>query len=562
MKTLLQHVDYIRYEVTRETKLAQKISEKEKKGAMEECLFVRFASEKSDEGNEKEIVEKTIADLKDVLKQINCKKVFLYPYVHLLYGTEPSSPQTALKIMDMLEEQLKKEDIEVEHAPFGYYKMFEMKCKGHPLSELSRVITAGKEENPITKKLAKQTARIDKEKLSENDHRILGPKLGLFSFQEVGPGTVFFHNKGMIIRNKLIEFWRAEHKKADYQEINTPIILDKSLWQVSGHWEHYKDLMFFTKDEDREFALKPMNCPGAILVYKSSYRSYRELPLRLAELGLVNRNELSGVLAGLFRLRSFTQDDAHIFATEEQVEGEIERVVKLTDYFYKKFGFEYYVELSTRPEKSMGTDEQWKKAEKGLEDALKNLKLKYKVNKGEGAFYGPKIDFHIKDSLGRNWQCATVQVDFQQPQRFDLSYVDRDGKQKMPVIIHRVIYGSIERFIGILVEHYKGAFPLWLAPAQVTVLSMSDKNVKYAEGVRKKLEEAGLKVISDFEPNTIDYKVRNAELQKINYILVCGEKEEEKKTIAVRSHKEGKVQYGVKIEEFVKDALKQIEEMK
>jgi len=258
----------------------------------------------------------------------------------------------------------------------------------------------------------------------------------------------------------------------------------------------------------------------------------------------------------------FTQDDAHIFATEEQVEGEIERVVKLTDYFYKKFGFEYYVELSTRPEKSMGTDEQWKKAEKGLEDALKNLKLKYKVNKGEGAFYGPKIDFHIKDSLGRNWQCATVQVDFQQPQRFDLSYVDRDGKQKMPVIIHRVIYGSIERFIGILVEHYKGAFPLWLAPAQVTVLSMSDKNVKYAEGVRKKLEEAGLKVISDFEPNTIDYKVRNAELQKINYILVCGEKEEEKKTIAVRSHKEGKVQYGVKIEEFVKDALKQIEEMK
>jgi len=296
MKTLLQHVDYIRYEVTRETKLAQKISEKEKKGAMEECLFVRFASEKSDEGNEKEIVEKTIADLKDVLKQINCKKVFLYPYVHLLYGTEPSSPQTALKIMDMLEEQLKKEDIEVEHAPFGYYKMFEMKCKGHPLSELSRVITAGKEENPITKKLAKQTARIDKEKLSENDHRILGPKLGLFSFQEVGPGTVFFHNKGMIIRNKLIEFWRAEHKKADYQEINTPIILDKSLWQVSGHWEHYKDLMFFTKDEDREFALKPMNCPGAILVYKSSYRSYRELPLRLAELGLVNRNELSGVL--------------------------------------------------------------------------------------------------------------------------------------------------------------------------------------------------------------------------------------------------------------------------
>ncbi len=560
MKTLLQHVDYIRYEVTKETKLAQKISEKEKKGGMEECLFVRFASEKSDEGNEKEISERTVADLKDVLKQINCEKVFLYPYVHLLYGAEPSSPQTALKIMDLLEEQLKKSGIEVGRAPFGYYKMFEMKCKGHPLSELSRVITAGIEK-PLAKKLPKQTARIDREKLSENDHRILGPKLGLFSFQEVGPGTVFFHPKGLVIRDKLIEFWKNEHVKNNYLEINTPIILDKSIWEVSGHWEHYKDLVFFTKVEDRDFALKPMNCPGAILVYKSVYRSYKELPLRLAELGIVSRNELSGVLAGLFRLRTFTQDDAHIFATEEQVEKEIENVVRLIDYFYKKFGFDYHVELSTRPENFMGSKESWDLAEKALEDALKKMEIKYKINKGEGAFYAPKIDFHIKDSLGRSWQCATVQVDFQMPQRFNLNYVDRDGKQKMPVIIHRVIYGSIERFIGILVEHYKGAFPLWLAPVQVAVLSMSDKNIKYAEWVKRRLGAEGLRVVADFEPNTIDYKVRNAEMQKINYIVVCGEKEEANKKIAVRSHKDGKVKYGVRIEDFIKQAQKEIEEM-
>ncbi len=572
MRALLQHVDYIKFEVTKETKLAQKITEKEKKGEMDECLFVRLAAEKDDSGHEADIAEKAVEDLKNVLKQIRCSKVFLYPYVHLLYGAEPSSPQTALKIMDLIEEKLRAAKIEVQHAPFGYYKKFEMRCKGHPLSELSRVITAG-ESKKIATRLVKQTARIDKEKLSENDHRILGPKLDLYSFQEVGPGMVFFHDKGMAIRNKLIDFWRAEHKKAGYKEIRTPIILDRNLWEVSGHWEHYKDHMFFTKIEGRDFALKPMNCPGAILVYKSSHRSYRELPLRLAELGLVSRNELSGVLAGLFRLRSFTQDDAHLFVTEAQVEKEIENVVKLIDTFYKKFGFEYRVELSTKPENAMGSAELWEKAEAGLECALKKLKINYKTNKGDGAFYGPKIDFHIKDSLGRSWQCATVQVDFQMPMRFDLNYTDADGKEKRPVIIHRVIYGSVERFIGILVEHYKGAFPMWLSPVQVAVLSMTDKNVKYAEGVKKKLEDSGLSVVADFDSHTIDYKVRNAEMRKINYIVVCGDKEEEKKTIAVRSHKDGlqpslakardgKVKYGIKVEDFLEQAQKEIGERK
>lgn len=569
MKILLQHVDYIRYEVKRETKLAQKIPEELKKGEMKECLLVRFAAEKEDEGKEEIVASKVVEDLKNVLVQIKTNKVMVYPFVHLLYGSEPAGISSSLKLLDLMKEKLEKEGLEVKTSPFGYYKELELKCKGHPLAELSRIIRAEdipksteKKDEKIVTKLSKQTARIEREKLDENDHRILGTKLDLFSFQEIGPGMAFFHSKGMEIRNKLIDFWKDTHKKAGYLEVNTPIILDKSLWQVSGHWEHYKDLMFFTKFENRDFVVKPMNCPGVILIYKSRSRSYRELPLRFAELGLVSRNELSGVLAGLFRLRTFTQDDAHIFAAEEQVEEEIERVVKLTDYIYKKFGFEYEVEFSTKPEKTMGSPALWEKAEKRLEYILKKLKIKYTLNKGKGAFYGPKIDFNIKDSLGRKWQCATVQVDFQMPERFDIHYISRDGKQKRPVIIHRAIYGSVERFLGILVEHYKGAFPLWLSPVQVAVLSMNDRNVKYAESVAEKLEENGLRVTKDFESNTIEHKVRDWELQKVNYILVCGEKEETNKTIAVRSHKDGKVKYGIKIEDFIKNCLEEIEEMK
>ncbi|HIJ98182.1 TPA: threonine--tRNA ligase, partial [archaeon] len=562
MKALLQHVDYIKFEVTKETKLAQKLSDTEKKGEMKECLLYRIAAEKEDNGHEDAVVKLAVADIKDVLGQIKCKRVFLYPYVHLLAGSEPSAPHTAIKIMDLIEGQLKKDGIEIGRAPFGWYKKFELSCKGHPLSELSRVIRAGVQERPKATKLVKQTTRIDKEKLSENDHRILGPQLGLFNFQEVAPGAVFYHNKGVHIRNKLIDTLRNVQLKRGYVEINTPILMDRSLWEVSGHWDNYRDLMFTTKVEDRDFAIKPMNCPGAILFYKSSHRSYRELPLRVGEFGLVSRNELSGVLAGLFRMRTFTQDDAHIFVTQEQIEAEIMEVVDIVKAIYGMFGFEYRVELSTRPEKSIGSDEEWKAAEGALEKALKKLKMKYEIKKGEGAFYGPKIDFHIKDSLGRNWQLATIQVDFQQPQRFDLKYTDSDGKEKRPVIVHRVIYGSIDRFMGIITEHYKGAFPLWLSPVQVSVLTMTDKNVKYAEKVKKSLEEAGLRAVEDFGNHTIDYKVRNAETQKIPYILVCGDKEEEKKTIAVRNHKDGKVKYGVKLEDFAKQAQKEIGEKK
>ncbi len=568
MKALLQHVDYIKFEVTKETKLAQKLEDKEKKGEMRECLFYRIAAEKEDNNHEEEIAKLAVADIKDVLKQIKCSRVFLYPYVHLLTGSEPSAPHTATKIMDLMQEQLQKDKIEVSRAPFGWYKKFELSCKGHPLSELSRVIRAGEKPKAQATRLAKQTARIDKEKLSENDHRILGPQLGLFNFQEVAPGSVFYHNKGMHIRNKLIDTLRLEQLKRGYVEVNTPILMDRSLWEVSGHWDNYRDLMFTTKVEDRDFAIKPMNCPGAILFYKSAHRSYRELPLRVGEFGLVSRNELSGVLAGLFRMRTFTQDDAHIFVTQEQIEAEIMEVADIVKTIYGMFGFEYRVELSTRPEKSMGSDTEWKAAEAALEKALKKLKMQYEVKKGEGAFYGPKIDFHIKDSLGRNWQLATIQVDFQQPQRFDLKYTDTDGKEKKPVIVHRVIYGSIDRFMGIITEHYKGAFPLWIAPVQVAILTMTDKNAKYAQMVKKKLEESGLRIVEDFGNHTIDYKVRNAETQKIPYVIVVGDREEKEKTIALRSRNptiklrgkivQGNVNYGVKLDEFIKYALEEI----
>ncbi|MBI2543041.1 MAG: threonine--tRNA ligase [Candidatus Aenigmarchaeota archaeon] len=461
-----------------------------------------------------------------------------------------------------MEAHAKKLKIETYRAPFGWTKALHIKIKGHPLAETAKIYTAEDSKTEVKPVLRKtKLPKVKEETLSENDHRIIGKQLDLYSFHEVGPGMVFWHNKGMTIRNALIDLWRKEQQRRDYQEINTPIVLDKTLWEISGHWDHFRENMFFTHLEDRDFALKPMNCPGAILVFKNTSRSYKDLPLRLAELGTVNRNELSGVLSGLFRLRTFTQDDAHIFVTQDQLIDEIDNVVDLIDYFYRTFGFEYHVELSTRPEKAMGSEEVWRDAESALKKALEKKKLKFKVNPGDGAFYGPKIDFHIKDSLGRTWQCATVQVDFMMPERFDLNYVGEDGKDHRPIIIHRVIYGSIERFIGILVEHYQGKFPVWLAPVQVGVLSISEDNVRYAKSVEKKLAENGIRVVADYESRTIQYKIRNSQLQKIPFAIVIGKKEEQNKTIAVRTN-DGKVKYGVKLETFVKDVKKEIENLK
>ena len=395
------------------------------------------------------------------------------------------------------------------------------------------------------------------EEAKKRDHRKLGRDLDLFDIYDEGPGFPFFLPKGMVLRNQLEAFWREEHRKHGYEEIRTPMILSEELWHRSGHWDHYKDNMYTTKIDGADFAIKPMNCPGGMLVYKRKLHSYRDLPERLAELGLVHRHELSGALHGLMRVRCFTQDDAHIFMTPEQVESEILGVMDMIDSFYGVFGFSYSLELSTRPEDSMGTDEQWETATNALIHALKKNGKPYEINEGDGAFYGPKIDFHLRDSLGRTWQCGTIQLDFQMPERFDLTYTGADGEKHRPVMVHRVIFGSIERFIAILTEHFAGAFPMWLAPVQVKVLPISDAAVEYADSVAKALNGASLRAEVDTRNEKIGYKIREAQLQKVPYMLVLGEKEKESGTISVRGRKDGDLG-SMELEAFIRKAAEEI----
>ena len=373
------------------------------------------------------------------------------------------------------------------------------------------------------------------EEAKKRDHRKIGKELGLFMLTDEGPGFPFFLPKGMILKNTLIDYWREIHSREDYVEISTPIMLSRKLWETSGHWDHYKENMYTTVIDEEDFAIKPMNCPGGLMVYKSQPRSYRDLPLRMGELGLVHRHEKSGALHGLFRVRCFTQDDAHIFMTPEQITDEIKGVVRLIDEVYGLFGFDYNIELSTRPEDSMGSDEDWEMATEGLKKALDELGREYVINEGDGAFYGPKIDFHLVDAIGRTWQCGTIQLDFQLPQRFETEYIGADGEAHRPIMIHRVCFGSIERFIGILTEHFAGKFPTWLAPVQVKVLPISDKYFDYSESVLKKLKAAGIRAEIDTRSEKIGYKIREARLQRIPYMLVLGQKEEEAGNIAVRS---------------------------
>ncbi|MBQ2010952.1 threonine--tRNA ligase [Anaerovibrio slackiae] len=376
------------------------------------------------------------------------------------------------------------------------------------------------------------------EEAAKRDHRKLGKELDLFSIHEEGPGFPFFHPNGMVIRNELINYWREVHRRYGYQEIKTPMILNRQLWEQSGHWAHYKENMYFTEIDGEDYAIKPMNCPGGMLVYKTQQHSYRDLPLRAGELGLVHRHELSGALHGLFRVRNFTQDDAHIFMTPEQIEGEIQNVINLFDEVYSTFGLKYHAELSTRPEDSMGSDEMWELATNGLRNALEHRGLDYIVNEGDGAFYGPKIDFHLKDSIGRTWQCGTIQLDMQLPEKFDLTYVGEDGQKHRPVMIHRVVYGSIERFIGILIENYAGAFPTWLAPVQVKILPITDRHMDYAFELKKKMFDLGLRVEVDDRNEKVGYKMREAQVKKIPYMLVVGDQEMESGTVNMRKHGE------------------------
>jgi threonyl-tRNA synthetase len=440
------------------------------------------------------------------------------------------------------------------------------KVKAFKLLSVAGAYWRGSEKNKMLQRIY-GTAFAKKSQLDEylfrleeakkRDHRKLGRELDLFDIMDEGPGFPFFMPKGMVVRNLLEDFWRSEHRKRGYQEIKTPIILNEELWHRSGHWDHYKENMYFTKIDDNDYAIKPMNCPGGMLAYKRKLHSYRDLPQRMAELGLVHRHELSGALHGLMRVRCFTQDDAHIFMTPEQIKDEVLGVIDLIDQFYSVFGFKYHVELSTRPEKSMGSDEQWEMATISLKEALDAKGMKFKINEGDGAFYGPKIDFHLEDSIGRTWQCGTIQLDFQMPERFDLTYVGADGEKHRPVMIHRVVFGSIERFIAILTEHFAGAFPTWLAPVQVKVLPLVEKHYQYAFDVQKALEEKGIRVEVDTRNEKVGYKIREAQIEKIPYMLIIGDKEMENKAVAIRSRKDGDIG-AMSMDDFLNKILEEV----
>lgn len=438
--------------------------------------------------------------------------------------------------------------------------------KAFKLTSIAGAYWRGNEKNKMlcriygtsyTKKseLEEYLTRIEEAK--KRDHRKLGKELELFTLLDEGPGFPFFLPKGMVLKNTLIDYWREVHKKAGYLEISTPMILSRQLWERSGHWDHYKENMYTTQIDEMDFAIKPMNCPGGMLVYKTGLHSYRDLPLRIGELGLVHRHEMSGALHGLMRVRCFTQDDAHIFMTSEQIKDEIKNVINLIDEVYSLFGFKYHVELSTQPEDSLGSKEDWDKATNALKEAMEEKNLSFVINEGDGAFYGPKIDFHLEDSIGRTWQCGTIQLDFQMPEKFELEYIGADGEKHRPVMIHRVVFGSIERFIGILIEHFAGAFPTWLAPIQVKVLPISDKFHNYAQKVIDNLNKLNIRAEADYRTEKIGYKIREAQMQKIPYMLVVGEKEEQNNTVSVRSRLNGD-EGSITVEQFLSKIKEEI----
>lgn len=513
-------------------------------------FYYDFDTEKTFSDEDKEKIEE---EMKRIIKEDLEIEKFTLPR------------EEAIKFMKEKEEPYKVELIEElpEGEEISFYKQGEFTdlCAGPHLMSTGKVkavklLTSsgaywrGNENNKMLQRIYgisfPKTSQLEEyiqllEEAKKRDHKKLGKELELFMIAPEGPGFPFFLPKGMVLRNILEDYWRKIHKENGYVEIKTPMILNEELWHRSGHWDHYKENMYTTKIDDVDFGIKPMNCPGGMIVYKSKMHSYKELPIRAGELGLVHRHEKSGELNGLFRVRCFTQDDAHIFCLPEQIEQEIQGVINLVDQVYSKFGFEYTIELSTRPEDSMGSDELWEAAEGALAKVLKDLGKEYVLNEGDGAFYGPKIDFHIKDCLGRDWQCGTIQLDFQMPERFDLTYIGEDGEKHRPVMLHRVIFGSIERFIGIITEHFAGAFPVWLAPVQAKILPISEKHLEYANKLKEELEKAGLRIEIDDRNEKIGYKIREAQLEKVPYMLVVGDKEAESQNIGVRSRKDGDI---------------------
>jgi len=562
MKTLNLHCDYIHFKALKKAlKSVDEIAPNQNlEGEAKDCLVVLTAIEK---GDSTKSVPKLVENIKDIAGQVKTKNIVLYPYAHL--SKNLGSPATAVKILDEAAKQL--DGFNVTRAPFGYYKEFELKVKGHPLSELSREIETieGNEEKEelsenerknLLKKISR--AKLDTSKLKENDHRIIGSKMDLWSFNNVAPGMVFWHDKGLQLKNKLIEIWRELHERENYLEVSTPQIMDKTIWEVSGHWNKYSKNNFLTNYEKRDFLIKPMNCPGGMLIYKTKTRSYKDLPLKMGELGIVHRVELSGVLAGLFRVIQFTQDDAHIFCTKDQLEEEIGKLIDLVKETFDTFNLKIdHVELSTRPENRIGEDKFWDLSENALENVLKKRKMKYKINEGDGAFYGPKIDFHLKDSLKRNWQCSTIQVDMALPERFDLNYIDEKANEKRPILIHNAIYGSLERFLGILTEDLNGKFPLWLSPNQVKILTLNDGVNDYANKIFQKLKQEGIRVEINTKSEPMNKKAREAQVQKFNYLLTVGEKEKSENLVAIKERDKKTIET-MKLDEFINKLKEEI----
>ena len=571
MKILTLHVDYINFKPLKKAiKNIADLQESEKKEKkVKESLVILTAVEKGDTVNDS--VKKLVENVEDIAKQVKAKSIVLYPYAHL--SSNLASPEIAENILKEVEKELKK-NFSVVRAPFGYYKEFELKVKGHPLSELSREIKAeegnakslgkGKEEkiedyNPKDFLHEIRQSKLDTSKLKENDHRIIGQEMELFMMNQSSPGMAYWLPNGTIVYNELVKFWREEHRKLGYQETMTPLINKSALYKISGHWAHYKEHMFLSETDEGVYGIKAMNCPNAMVIFGSKSRSYKELPLRLSDTDRLHRYELSGTLNGLLRARSFQQDDSHNFISEDMIKDEYAQIFSLCDRFYGIFGMKYSFRLGTRPEKFMGDIKIWDRAEKELKEILKKSGKKFTVLEGDGAFYGPKIDILMEDSMGREWQMGTIQLDMQMPLRFGLKYIDKDNKEKTPIVIHRVIYGSLERFIAILLEHTNGRLPTWLSPIQARVISFTERNVSHARKIIEKLgkELPYLRLDADFENTTVASKVKQAEIMRIPHIIVIGDKEEKDGTIAVRIKGDNNIKK-VDVDDFIKNLKEEI----
>ena len=559
MKVLLLDVDNVGYELIKPEASIYEDSD-EKKVSIDDALVMMLSVEVEDDNA---VADKAIGDVEKLMKQFKRKKLLIYPFAHL--SSELAPPKEAMKIVDYVFDTLSKDkELEVKKSPFGWNKKWTVTLKGHPMAEQGRRYGKVDSKKVVSKAkpVSVNTAIVRKSDVSglpKTDHRTIGEQLDLFSFQEVSPGMVYWHKNGLVIFKQIMGFLRDMEQSYDYEEVSTPTLANVALWHVSGHIDHYKDEMFVFSSESEQLGMKPMNCPSTILIYKSKKWSYRELPFRTAIFDRLYRNEISGALTGLFRVRELTQDDGHIFLMEEQLESELTNVLKMVKEVYHTFNLPFKAKLSTMPDNHMGDEALWEKATVALKNALEKNKMEYVIKEKEGAFYGPKIDFDVTDSMNRVWQCATIQVDYQMPLRFGLEYTGEDGRGHPPVMIHRAIIGSLERFIGVLVEHYQGKFPVWLAPVQVRVISISEPANVYTEKIYKELKKHGIRVVADTSDRTLEYKIRDAQMQKVPYMLVIGKKEQEANTLTIRD-RDGKQKHDVKIEEFINKISKEIKE--